>query len=75
MNDGDGLRLGIPEKPEKPGTYQWEALSDNQAGDLITDTISRYYDKEALADIRDEESEVTKKFREKFKDLIANWED
>ncbi|MBA7635057.1 hypothetical protein ES703_42657 [subsurface metagenome] len=74
LNDGDGLRLGIPENPEKPGTYQWEALSDNQAGDIITGLVDSYYDKEALADIRDEESEVTKKFREKFKDFIANWE-
>ena len=27
--------LGIPENPERPGTYQWEALDDKQAAYLI----------------------------------------
>jgi len=28
-------KLGLPENPERPGTYQWEALDDKQAAYLI----------------------------------------
>ncbi len=27
--------MGIPENPERPGSYQWEALADKQAAELI----------------------------------------
>lgn len=37
--------LDIPDNPQKPGTYQWEALNDEQAGRLITNALSRYYRK------------------------------
>ena len=29
------LAMGVPENPEKPGEYQWEALTDGQAASLI----------------------------------------
>lgn len=74
LNKGDGQRLGIPENPEKPSTYQWEALNDEDAGRIITEAVGRYYKKEALADIRKEETEVTEKFRDKFEDFIADWD-
>ncbi|MBA7659029.1 hypothetical protein ES703_66992 [subsurface metagenome] len=74
LNEGDGERLGIPTNPEDPGHYQWEALSDEQAGTMITEAVGRYYSKEALADIRAEQSEVTEKFQEKFGDFIEDWE-
>jgi hypothetical protein len=34
--------LDIPDNPNKPGSYQWEALNDAQAGKLITDAVSKY---------------------------------
>ncbi len=74
LNRGDGARLGIPENPDKPGAYQWEALSDKQAGDLITGTVGRYYDFSALADIEAEEGEITEKFRLRFEDFVKQWE-
>lgn len=75
LNPGDAERLGIPTNPDKPGTYQWEALTDEQAGNLITSTIDRYYSKEGLADIKAEQDEITGKFQNAFRDLIARWED
>lgn len=74
LNEGDGESLGIPENPEKPGSYQWEALSDEDAGRIITEIVGSFYKKEALADIRQEEEEVTKKFQDKFEDFIADWD-
>lgn len=74
LNKGDGESLGLPEKPEKPGTYQWEALSDTQAGELITTAIDKYYDKEALAEVEKEEKEITDEFQERFKGFIEKWD-
>lgn len=34
--------LNIPDNPNKPNTYQWEALNDEQAGKLILDAVGRY---------------------------------
>lgn len=66
LNPGDGQRLGIPENPEKPGTYQWEALDDAQAGQLITSAVADYYDEDALVELRAREDAVTEKFRKAF---------
>ncbi|MBA7639443.1 hypothetical protein ES703_47101 [subsurface metagenome] len=74
LNLGDGRRFGLAESIDKPGAHQWEALSDEQAGQLITDAVDPYYSKEALADIKGEEAEVTEKFRDKFEDFIADWD-
>lgn len=74
LNEGDGERLGIPSNPEKPGTYQWEALSDEQAGRMITEAVDRWYNKEALADIKAEQEDVTETFRQRFQDFIDEWE-
>ena len=37
--------LSIPENPNKPGTYQWEALNDEQAGQLIVNAVEKYVTK------------------------------
>ena len=34
--------MSIPENPNKPGTYQWEALNDEQAGQLIVNAVEKY---------------------------------
>lgn len=74
LNKGDAERLGIPGNPEKPNNYQWEALDDKQAGQLITDTVGHYYSREVLAAVREEEDQVTKKFHDKFEGFIDDWD-
>jgi len=37
--------MGVPENPDKPGEFQWEALTDAQASSLIrpvTDLVDRH---------------------------------
>jgi len=34
--------MNIPENPDKPGTYQWEALEDEHAKKLILESLSKY---------------------------------
>lgn len=35
----------LPENPERLGQYQWEALSDEQAGELILSNLKKYWKK------------------------------
>lgn len=48
--------MDIPENPEKPGTYQWEALKDEMAGKFILDAIKPFWSKSKV-----EETEAREK--------------
>lgn len=39
-------QYGVPENPDKPGEYQWEALTDAAAGEIIEGCLYDYIDKE-----------------------------
>ena len=43
LNEGDDVKYNIPENPDHPGTFQWEAMDDSLddpiAGDLITSSL------------------------------------
>ncbi len=41
--------MDIPENPEKPGTYQWEALNDDMAGKFILDAVKPFWSKSQVA--------------------------
>ena len=63
LNEGDGERFGIPENPEKPGQYQWEALDDATAGRLIRDSVGRYIDSDVIDAIERQEQEAESRLR------------
>jgi hypothetical protein len=44
LNPGDEVRYSIPENFEHPGAYQWEALSDDAARELITGAMTEHVD-------------------------------
>jgi len=73
LNEGDGERLGIPTNPEDPGHYQWEALSDEQAGRIITEAVDGFYNRARYKRTLLEQDTVTEKFQKKFKSFIKNW--
>jgi hypothetical protein len=64
LNAGDGERLGIPENPDKPGQYQWEALTDEAARVMITGAVERYVNMDILADLERESLEAGRMFGE-----------
>ncbi len=53
----------IPENPERPGTYQWEGLSDEGAAELIS-TVDDYLDKEAFEAVAGLEAAAARKVSE-----------
>jgi hypothetical protein len=44
LNAGDNIRFNLPDKPEKPGTYEWEALASVDAERLVLDGLGSVLD-------------------------------
>ena len=62
INKGQVNEFSIPENPERPGTYQWEALTDDQAARLIG-KANELLDLDALALVKTQEEEITQRLR------------
>lgn len=54
----------IPENPDKPGQYQWEALDDEAAKQIIITALDDYLDIDAIKEVEYEERKATEKWRE-----------
>lgn len=64
--------LDIPDNPEKPGTYQWEALNDEQAGEMILKAIKPYWSKSGIEDTEKKENAVGEKWNTYIKKNAKN---
>ena len=49
----------VPENPEKPGQYQWEALDDQAAKEIIEGHTNQYLRLDAFSKIEQKEEDVT----------------
>lgn len=70
LNWGHEIEFGIPEHPDKPGTYQWEALDDAQARELIERSLQPFCDDGDNSETEEEEERVTKVFRQVYVEHI-----
>jgi len=68
INEDQIESMNLPENPERPGTYQWEALNDDQAEELINQA-NGYLDLQAFEQVQDEEREITAMLKDKLKDI------
>jgi len=59
----------IPENPEKPGEYQWEALPDEAAAKLITNALEKYLDLNKIRRI----IEVERKAEAYLAEYLREW--
>jgi hypothetical protein len=50
---------GLVENPEKPGAYQWEALSEEAAEELILTNLERFWSLGAVQRVEREEEQAT----------------
>jgi len=71
LNPGDEVKYGIPDNPEKPGTYQWEALSDEVAGEVITREISKFISQGSFSETEQAEQDITESFQERWQRFVT----
>jgi hypothetical protein len=68
----EAVRMGVPENFEKPGEYQWEALTDGQARTLI-ESVTNLVDRQAWEEVERREEEAAEAVRELIRrELLAN---
>ncbi len=71
-----GLTLGqvrkynIPSDINNPGKYQWEALPDQAAKEVITEALDRVIDRSIIKEIEKAENDTTQKAREALRGVI-----
>jgi len=65
-------RFNIPENPEKPGEYQWEALTDSQAEKIILEAMANFdVDLDLITAKVEQGKMATKEWREKIRKVIT----
>lgn len=72
LNPGDEITYSIPENFDKPGTFQWEALDDGAARDLITSWTDRFISHGAFAETEAREKEITRRYKERCAEFITS---
>lgn len=64
INPGDEVKYNIPENFDHPGSYQWEALDDDAAKELITSAVAEHVNLDIVAEVAARAETVTTDFRE-----------
>jgi len=59
-------KLNLPENPEKPGEYQWEALTDEQAKGIIEPYVKKYFKEVRVKEIEEKEEDILEEVKEKL---------
>ena len=70
LSPGDEVTYNIPENPDKPGEYQWEALDDQAAGKLITESVGRFISPGYFSEIEKRERVITARFKKRWAALL-----
>ena len=65
-------QYNVPENPEKPGQYQWEALTDQAAQTIIRVNVDKFLRHDAFTQTVTEEKAATTWFSGKLSNLV--WE-
>ena len=65
-------KYAVPENPDKPGEYQWEALDNTSAREIIEENIAKYVDLDKIEEHRDKENLATQQFREYLSNFTIN---
>jgi hypothetical protein len=63
LNEEQVKEYKLTDNPERPGQYQWEALDEKGAEELVSLNIEKYWDLRAVSSVREREKEATDRFR------------
>ena len=71
LNPGDEVTYNIPENPDKPGTYQWEAVNDEAAKELIESWTGKYISQGLFQSVESLEKSITNQFHDRWLEFIG----
>lgn len=67
-------RFNLPDNPEKPGQYQWEALGHERAGEVIQETVARFVRPDAMSEVMQEARQATHWLQSRLATIADEWE-
>ncbi len=74
LNADQVARYGIPENFEHPGAYQWEALTDSAAREIITSAMAGFVDESAFSVMAEKEQSATRWLRDRLKKIASEYQ-
>jgi len=66
-------RYNVPENIEHPGAYQWEALTDAAAREIITGNIDHFLRHDAFEAIAEREAKISQWLSDSLEDLLEDF--
>lgn len=69
LTKDQALKHEIPSSIEGKG-YQWEALPDKAAGEIITQSIEQYIDSDLIEEVNEEAQEFGESWRSRLEDIL-----
>jgi hypothetical protein len=63
----------VPENIEHPGAYQWEALTDTAAREIITGNMARYLRHDAFENVVDRENKISQWLSDSLETLLEDY--
>lgn len=72
LNPGHEITFDIPENPDKPGTFQWEALTDEAARGLIKGWTEKFVSQGLFDTLESLETDITNQFHERWHEFIGH---
>lgn len=70
LTEKQAKQFGLPENPEKLGNFQWEALDDQHAKELIVDEGVARYLRPVSATLKEREMRIKEKVRNYIRDIL-----
>ena len=66
-------KYGLPENPESPGKYQWEALDDEAAKEIISEGLEAFLNDGACDKAKEREQEIAQEAQEILKEKLSEY--
>ncbi|MCE9613104.1 MAG: hypothetical protein K8T26_02435 [Lentisphaerae bacterium] len=73
LNPEHPAHYQIPANIERPGCWQWEALDDQSARQLILDCVSEFADLSLLDDVQQRQDNAERRLRAALVDIAERW--
>ncbi len=65
LTEEQAIKYNVPQNPDRPGEFQWEALSDQAAGEIITNAVAEHVDLDLIETINEHALEHEHIWRDK----------
>ena len=72
LNEDQIGQYNVPENPERPGTYQWEGLEDDDARQMIEAALV-YIDEDAFLEAEQRGEDITSQFQDHIGSLVLDY--